>query len=61
MFVMGDSHQLGPDELFPGDELDLVGVADQCGGDHDGEVLVIVDPLIAGHVLAFEVGVDRHL
>lgn len=57
---MCQRHQLRTDEPLLGDQLDLAGVTQQLGSDQNRDVLDVFTP-IAGGLLSFEVGVDRHL
>ena len=49
-----------PDEELLGIEVDVFGPLEKRGGDENLHV-VLLDGAIGGEVLAFEVGVDRHL
>jgi len=59
--VVGHSHQLAPDEFLAGNQLDPVSEANQGGRQEYCDIAIAIYLAVAARVLAFEVGVDRHL
>ncbi len=60
VFVMGNRHQLRPDKTLLCDKLQFAGLAHQLRSDQDCEIPNVFST-VARSLLAFEVGVDRHL
>ena len=60
MFVMSESDQLRADDALLGDQLHSAGVAKQFRRQQHRDIFDVF-AAIAGRVLSFEVGVDRHL
>ena len=60
VFVVGEGDQLRADDALLRDQLHFAGIADQLRGQQDSHVFDVLTA-VAGGVLSFEVGVDRHL
>lgn len=60
VFVVSQRHQFRADDALLGDQLDSACVAQQLRRQEDDDVFDVFSA-IAGGVLSFEIGVDRHL